>query len=282
MNIAKRMLIMTGRDRARPSKGGSMNIAGSIVIITGASSGIGAATARELARRGATVVLAARRAEELNRMATDITHLGHKALAVPTDVGSRQSIDHLVAHTVEAYGRIDGVVNVAGIGGAGIIEQASDDVLEAMVMINLLAPARLIQAALPFMQHDGCAAIVNIGYIAGEMGTDEVWAAGAQRLPTARTVDQAHCCLADRTRLHPHRPDDPDERLTARTRTRCPGCGQGLGTSPARVSRPFLLAPHAAWCSFLSSHRRQTIRKRAGTGTNPYLGMKGREYAHTQ
>ncbi len=98
-----------------------MNIAGSILIITGASSGIGAATARELARRGATVVLAARRAQELNRIANDLTHLGHQALAVPTDVGSRQSIDHLVAQTVEAYGRVDGVVNVAGIGGAGII-----------------------------------------------------------------------------------------------------------------------------------------------------------------
>ncbi len=115
-----------------------MNIAGSIIIVTGASSGIGAATARELAQRGATVVLAARRVEELNRIANDITHLGHTALAVPTDVGSRQSIDHLVAHTVEAYGRVDGVVDVAGIGGAGIIERASDDVLEAMVTINLL------------------------------------------------------------------------------------------------------------------------------------------------
>jgi len=154
-----------------------MKIAESILIITGASSGIGAATARELAQRGATVVLAARRAEELNRMATDLTKAGHKALAVPTDVGSRQSIDRLVAQTVEAYGRVDGVVNVAGIGGAGIIERASDDVLEAMVMINLLAPARLIQAALPFMKHDGSAAIVNIGSIAGEMGTSGMYSA---------------------------------------------------------------------------------------------------------
>ncbi len=154
-----------------------MNIAESILIITGASSGIGAATARELARRGATVVLAARRVEELNRIAYDITHLGHQALAVPTDVGSRQSIDHLVAQTVAAYGRVDGVVNVAGIGGAGIIEQAGDEVLEQIVTTNLLAPARLIQAALPFMKHDGSAAIVNIGSIAGEMGTNGMYSA---------------------------------------------------------------------------------------------------------
>lgn len=154
-----------------------MNIAKSILIITGASSGIGAATARELARRGATVVLAARRAQELNRIANDITQSGKKALAVPTDVRSRQSIDHLVAQTVQAYGRVDGVVNVAGIGGAGIIAHTSDDVLEEMAMINLLAPARLIQAALPFMKHGGSAAIVNIGSIAGEMGTNGMYSA---------------------------------------------------------------------------------------------------------
>jgi short-subunit dehydrogenase len=177
MNIAKRLLIITGRNGVRPSKGGSMNVAESIVIIAGASSGIGAATARELAQRGATVVLAARRAEELNRMATDLTKAGHKALAVPTDVGSRQSIDHLVAQTVEAYGRVDGVINIAGIGGAGIIAQASDEVLAEKVTINLLAPARLIQAALPYMKHDGRAAIVNIGSIAGEMGTSGMYSA---------------------------------------------------------------------------------------------------------
>jgi NAD(P)-dependent dehydrogenase (short-subunit alcohol dehydrogenase family) len=154
-----------------------MNISESIVIITGASSGIGAATARELARRGATVVLAARRVEELDAVVNEITHLGHKALAVPTDVRSRESIDHLVAQVVSAYERIDGVVNVAGIGGAGIIERASDDILEAMVTINLLAPARLIQAALPFMKHDGSTAIVNIGSIAGEMGTSGMYSA---------------------------------------------------------------------------------------------------------
>jgi NAD(P)-dependent dehydrogenase (short-subunit alcohol dehydrogenase family) len=154
-----------------------MNITGSIIIVTGASSGIGAAIAQELARRGATVVLAARRVEELNRMATDLRGEGRTALAVPTDVGSRESIDHLVTRTVEAYGRVDGVINVAGIGGGGIIAQASDEVLEAMVMINLLAPARLIQAALPFMRHDGSAAIVNIGSIAGEMGTNGMYSA---------------------------------------------------------------------------------------------------------
>ncbi len=154
-----------------------MHIAGSIIIVTGASSGIGAAIARELARRGATVVLAARRVEELNRMATDLRGVGHTALTVPTDVGSRESIDHLVAQTVEAYGRVDGVVNVAGIGGAGIIAHASDEELKAMVMINLLAPARLVQAALPFMKSDGSAAIVNIGSIAGEMGTNGMYSA---------------------------------------------------------------------------------------------------------
>jgi NAD(P)-dependent dehydrogenase (short-subunit alcohol dehydrogenase family) len=154
-----------------------MQIPESILIVTGASSGIGAATARELARRGAIVVLAARRAEELNQIANELKQLGKSALAVQTDVCSRQSIDNLVAQTVNTYGRVDGVVNVAGIGGAGIIQQASDEALEQMVMINLLAPARLVQAALPYMKHDGSAAIVNIGSIAGEMGTNGMYSA---------------------------------------------------------------------------------------------------------
>jgi|GEM_PF-2630457 len=69
-----------------------------------------------MARRGATAFLAARRADALNKMASDLAWAGYKALAVPTDVTSRESIEHLVAQTIEAYGRVDGVVNVAGIG----------------------------------------------------------------------------------------------------------------------------------------------------------------------
>ena len=142
MNIAKRLQIITGKDGSKRIKG-SMIIAQSIIIVTGASSGIGAATARELAQRGATVVLAARRADALNKMVSDLTQAGYRALAVPTDVTSRESIDYLVAQTVETYGRVDGVINVAGIGGAGIIERASDEVLEQMVMINLKMKGKL-------------------------------------------------------------------------------------------------------------------------------------------
>jgi short-subunit dehydrogenase len=130
-----------------------------------------------VAGRGATVILAARRAEELSRVSGDITQSGRRALAIPTDMHSRASIDRLVAETVRAYRRIDGLINVAGIGGAGVIEVAADDLLEQMVFVNLLAPARLIQAALPFMKHDGSAAIVNIGSIAGEMGTNGMYSA---------------------------------------------------------------------------------------------------------
>lgn len=151
-----------------------MRIEGSVILVTGASSGIGEATARLLGKRGAKLVLAARRAEELNKLAGE---LGPSAMAVATDVGQRASIDALVAAAVAAHGRIDAVINVAGIGGGGVIAAASDERLEQLVRVNLLAPARLIQAALPHMRTDGSAAIVNIGSIAGEMGTNGMYSA---------------------------------------------------------------------------------------------------------
>ncbi|HEY3595746.1 MAG TPA: SDR family oxidoreductase [Polyangiaceae bacterium] len=154
-----------------------MKIFGSVFIVTGASSGIGAATVRELAGRGGTVVMAARRSNLLDPIAEELTQKARQVLAVPTDVRNRQSIDELVAKTVAAYGRVDGVINAAGIVGAGVVGQATDEILEQLVLTNLLAPARLIHAALPFMRHDGSAAIVNIGSVAGEMGTNGMYSA---------------------------------------------------------------------------------------------------------
>jgi NADP-dependent 3-hydroxy acid dehydrogenase YdfG len=154
-----------------------MRIAGSVLIVTGAASGIGAATGRELARRGAKVVLAARRADALSAVVGGIMRRGDTALGIPTDLRSRRSIDALVARTVHTYGRIDGVVNVAEIGVADLIVLADDEGLERMVTINLLAPARLVQAALPYMGHDGSAAIVNIGATACERRTNGMYAA---------------------------------------------------------------------------------------------------------
>jgi len=104
-----------------------MRIRGSVAIVTGASSGIGEATARELARAGATVALAARRADELQRLAAEIEREGGRALAVPTDLTSRQVIERLVGVTVETFGHINIIVNNAGIGGGGSILDDSDE-----------------------------------------------------------------------------------------------------------------------------------------------------------
>ncbi len=166
-----------------------MDVRGSVAIVTGASSGIGEATARALARAGATVVLAARRADELQRLAAEIEREGGRALAVPTDMTSRQAIERLVGVTVETFGRIDIVVNNAGIGGGGSILDDSDELMERVVSVNLLAPARLVQAALPHIRRQDQngkqghgqgrerGVIVNVGSVAGDVATSGMYAA---------------------------------------------------------------------------------------------------------
>ena len=151
-----------------------LEIRGSVAVVTGASSGIGAATARELARQGAAVVLAARRAERIHALAEEIAWQGGRALAVPTDVTARTDVDRLVDRTIEAYGRIDVLVNNAGVGGGSSID-ARDKMMQQIVAVNLLAPARCVQAALPHMRRQGRGVIVNIGSVAGEIGVSALY-----------------------------------------------------------------------------------------------------------
>src|SRR3954464_7225962 len=90
-------------------------ITGKVVVITGASSGLGEATARHLSRHGATVVLGARRLERLQALADELTTAGGKALALATDVTDRAQVQHLVDAAVQAHGRIDVIINNAGL-----------------------------------------------------------------------------------------------------------------------------------------------------------------------
>lgn len=154
-----------------------MRVRGAVVLVTGASSGIGAATARLCAARGARVVLAARRAAALAALAESIRAAGGQALAVPTDLGQRAAVEALVDAAVAQYGRVDVLVNNAGVGGDPALLGQADAALEQMLATNLLAPARCVQAVVPHMRRQGGGVIVNIGSVAGEVATPGFYAA---------------------------------------------------------------------------------------------------------
>ena len=147
-----------------------------VVIVTGASSGIGRVTAARLARAGTTVVLAARRTDELAALAAEITAAGGSAVVAPTDVRDPGAITALVERATAVTGRLDGLVNNAGIGGATSI-LTDDDKVTRMIDVNLLAPVRLMRAVVPIMRRQGSGAIVNIGSVAGEIGIGGLYSA---------------------------------------------------------------------------------------------------------
>jgi len=135
-----------------------MQLAGKVVIVTGASSGIGAAFSRLAAEQGAKVVLAARRKERIDALAAELPD----ALAVQTDVTDFDQIRALVSATVERYGRIDVLVNNAGQGLHVPIEHVKLDDVEAVMRLNVYAPLVAMQTVVPLMRAQGGGAIVNI------------------------------------------------------------------------------------------------------------------------
>lgn len=135
-----------------------MEIENAVCIVTGASSGIGAATARLLAGHGAKVVLAARRVDRLEALAGELPN----SLAVPTDVTKASDVERLIARTRETFGSLDVVVNNAGQGLHVPLEQLVADDLRAVFDLNVVAPLVVMQAALPMLRAGGGGAIVNV------------------------------------------------------------------------------------------------------------------------
>jgi short-subunit dehydrogenase len=146
-----------------------MDLRGSVVVVTGASSGIGRATALAFARRGARLVLAARRVDRLQAVADEIALAGSEALAVPCDVGRPSDIDELVRVTMERFGRIDVLVNNAGFGFSGTIEDTPDEVMRELLDVNYLGAFRLTRAVLPLMRKQRSGHIVNVSSVVGKI-----------------------------------------------------------------------------------------------------------------
>jgi uncharacterized protein len=151
-----------------------MNLRGRIVVITGASSGIGRAVSLECARRGASVVLAARREDRLEMVAAECRSRGGEADSVVTDVTRRGDCERLVARALEIHGRIDVLINNAGFAIFDPIEMALPDDLELMMQTNYFGAVYCTQAALPHMLAARQGRIVNVASIAGLMGYERM------------------------------------------------------------------------------------------------------------
>lgn len=143
------------------------NIKGKVVVITGASSGLGEATARLLSAEGARVVLGARRLDRLQALAAELVRQGGEALALATDVTDRTQVQRLVDSAVQAYGRIDVMVNNAGLMPHSPLERLKVDDWDRMIDVNLKGVLYGIAAALPTMQRQKSGHFINVSSVAG-------------------------------------------------------------------------------------------------------------------
>ena len=134
---------------------------GQVVVITGASSGIGRETALEFGRKGARVVAAARNQEALETLASEIQRIGGEALPVVTDVSDPEQVASLARQAVERFGGIDTWVNNAAVSTYGTVEQMEDQELHRVIEVNLMGPIYGVKAALPHLRKSG-GTVINV------------------------------------------------------------------------------------------------------------------------
>jgi short-subunit dehydrogenase len=142
-----------------------------VVVVTGASTGVGRATALELAQRGATVVVTARRAGVLEDLAARCRELAPAALALPADVADPGAVEEVARRTAGRFGRIDGWVNNAAVITYGVVDEIPTAEWHRVVEVNLLGTYHGMRAALPWMREQGSGVVVNVASVLGKLAS---------------------------------------------------------------------------------------------------------------
>jgi NADP-dependent 3-hydroxy acid dehydrogenase YdfG len=154
---------------------------GKVALITGASSGMGAATAVRLARDGARIVLAARRADRLEQVADQVRQAGGEAVVVPTDTSEHEQVRALVARALEAFGRIDVVFNNAGLMRVAPIEKLTVAEIDQMVKVNVLGVMYVLKEVVPVLKRQDSGIIINVSSVLGRKTRSTAWVYAATK-----------------------------------------------------------------------------------------------------
>jgi short-subunit dehydrogenase len=209
-----------------------------VAVVTGASSGIGEATARELALRGASVVLASRAVDRLEALQRRISASGGVALAVETDVSDRGSVEAMVGRVVGELGSLDVLVNNAGLGLSGRISEVRTEDVRHVFEVNTIGPLNCIQSALVHMGKGG--RIINVSSVVGRRAIPKVGAYCASKAALGAFSDALRVEVADRgisvTSVYPGTTRTSFRENSRRTRDEKRGW-RPKGVTPERVAQ---------------------------------------------
>ena len=214
------------------------SLKGKVAVVTGASSGIGEATARELASRGASVVLASRAVGKLEALQRGISASGGVALAVETDISDRDSVEAMVGRAVGEFGSLDVLVNNAGLGLSGRISEVRPEDVRHVFEVNAVGPLNCIQAALPHMGEGGH--IINVSSVVGRRAIPKVGAYCASKFALNALTDALRVEVAGRgitvTSVYPGTTRTSFRENSRRTRDEKRGW-RPKGVTPERVAK---------------------------------------------
>lgn len=170
---------------------------GKVVIVTGASSGIGYETALAFGHEGAKLALADRRQERLRELAERIEALGGEVLVAPTDVSKREQVERMVWSAVERFGRVDVLVNNAGFALGATIEQTTEQDFREVWETNVLGVLYGMQAVLPIMRQQGSGHIISVSSAAGRIAFPGIGAYSATKSAVIALTEALRAEVAD-------------------------------------------------------------------------------------